>query len=245
MRLASSALNANSSSVQLAKVQLRANSLRRKIEAWIKVHEVYIPAAAVIRARTEAAAVEGAEDVPVHCIPLLLPSALPPGTIVDIKFQNYEWRLRKAQGQDAIHAMRQHLRLQAHLVGFKFRFDRGQIQNLRSNDIISRVHGKILDSADRYRTARTALVILAPILQQVGWASAVPILKDTDIRQMTQGLVGESEGNKTPSWIWRTRGVGGDSDSVNAGVQDGKSPSLYHNMVLILACFVSYPYRMV
>lgn len=60
----------------------------------------------------------------------------------------------------------------------------------------------------------------AASLGQVGWQSALPVLADGDIRQMTQGLAEESEGRRTLSWIWRTDRVAGDLS--DEGLQDGK-----------------------
>lgn len=187
----------------------------------MKIQEVYIPATALIRLQAEAAAPEGAEPVPASSTPLLLPSSLPPRTVVETKFQDFEWRLRRAQATDALHSLRQSLRLQAHIVNFKYRFDRGQHENLRSNDIIKRVRVKVDDSVERYRVARKALSHLGPILKQTGWASALPILRDEDVRQMAHGLEGDTEGHRTLSWIWTSQGIGGDRDVAEDGVQEG------------------------
>lgn len=192
----------------------------------MKIQEIYIPSTALIRLRAEAAALEGDEPVPASSIPLLLPSALPPRTQIEAKFQEFEWRLRQAQAADALHSLRQHLRLQAHLVNFKYRFDRGQHENLRSGDTIKRLRVKIDESVERYRVARKALTLLSPILKKTGWASALPILKDEDVRQMAAGLEGDTEGKRTISWIWTSHGIGGDRDTADAGVQEGMWPHL-------------------
>lgn len=187
-----------------------------------------MPATAILRLRAEAAALEGAEPVAASSILLLLPSSLPTGTPIDVKFQDYEWRLRTAQATDVLYSLRQHLRLQAHLVNFKYRFDRGQHENLRSNDTIKRLRVKVDESAERYRMARKALAQLAPALAKTGWASVLPILRDEDVRQMAQGLEGDTEGKRTLSWIWTSKGIGGDRDSADDGVQEGVFPHLSH-----------------
>lgn len=171
--------------------------------------------------RAAAAAREGDEPVAAAAIPLLLPSSLPPRSLIDIKFQDYEWRLRTAQATDALHSLRQHLRLQAHLVNFKYRFDRGQHENLRSNDTIKRLRVKVDESVELYRSARKALSQLGPTLKKTGWASLLPILRDEDVRQMAQGLEGDTEGKRTLSWIWTSQGIGGDRDTANDGVHEG------------------------
>ncbi|KAF7980678.1 hypothetical protein HWV62_37111 [Athelia sp. TMB] len=218
--IAMSELNENSTSVQRTKVQLRDNSLRRKITSWMKIQEVYMPATAFIRAVDPDTTAEGAAEIPAHAIPLLLPSALPRGSSIDVKFPQYELRLRHAQARDAIYTLRRELRLQAHLFNVKFRFSRGQSQNTRSMDTITRVRDKVAEAAARYRTARTAIASLARQLHETGWAKAFPILQDEDIRQMAVGLEGESEGKRTLSWIWTSAGVGGEQDTVDSAQEE-------------------------
>lgn len=69
--------------------------------------------------------------------------------------------------------------------------------------------------------ARKALTRLGPILRKTGWASTLPILKDEDVRQMSVGLEGDTEGTRSLSWIWTSQGIGGDRDTGNIGVQEG------------------------
>lgn len=149
---------------------------------------------------------------------------MPPGIPVTSKFYHYEWQLRKAQAFDALASLRQQLRLQAHLVGFKFRFDRGQKQNLRSNDVISRVVVRIAECVDRYRCARVALIALDCHIGEVRWEVLLPALADTDVRQLGQGHVAESAGTTTLSWIWLSRGIEDVAEGTSAEVvQDSKS----------------------
>ncbi|KAF7971367.1 hypothetical protein HWV62_21322 [Athelia sp. TMB] len=200
-------LTPGSTTLQRSKMQLRQNALRRKLSAWCKVQELYFPGLAAVRARSETTQAEGASPVEAHAIPLYLPSQMPTHIPVELKFYRYEWQLRKAQAFDALAALRQQLRLKAHLLGFKFRFDRGQKQNLRSSDVVSRVRVKIDESADRYRSAREALISLDAHIGEVGWEVLLPVLADDDIRQLGEGRVGESEGTRTLSWIWLSRGI--------------------------------------
>lgn len=224
LRLDTKQLTAGSTTIQRSKIQLRQNALRRKLSAWCKVQELYFPALAAVRARSENALPEGAAIPAVYDIPLYLPSQLPPNTPVDPKFYRYEWHLRKAQAFDALASLRQQLRLRAHLVGFKLRFDRGQAQNLRSNDVISRVYARVLESVEQYRGTREALLTLNPFIGEVGWEVSLPVLADGDVRQLGEGRVGQSEGTRTMSWIWLSRGI----EDVAEGssfetVQDSKS----------------------
>lgn len=47
----------------------------------------------------------------------------------------------------------------------------------------------------------------------------LPVLNDTDVRQLGQGRVGESAGTTTMSWIWLSRGI----EDVVEVVQDSMS----------------------
>lgn len=180
-----------------------------------------MPATAIIRAQDPSATAEGAQEVSAYSILLLLPSALPRRTHINTKFFRYEWRLRTAQARDAIYLLRRHLRLQALLFNYKARFSRGQAQNTRSGDTIARVRAKVAESVAGYRRARDAVAALAFELKETGWAKLFPILHDEDIRQMTDGLEGESAGRKTLSWIWTSAGVGSEKDAAD-GAQDGE-----------------------
>lgn len=219
-------LTPGSTTIQRSKIQLRKNALHRKLAAWCKVQHLYFPGLAAVRARSEAALGEGAVVVEAYDVPLYLPSQMPSHIPVSSKFYSYEWQLRKAQAFDALASLRQQLRLQAHLVGFKFRFDRGQKQNLRSNDVISRVVVRIAESVDRYRSAREALIALERHIGEVGWEVTLPVLADTDVRQLGQGRVGESAGTTTMSWIWLSRGIEEVAEGTSTEVVQDSKPCI-------------------
>ena len=48
---------------------------------------------------------------------------------------------------------------------------------------------------------------LARVLNRVGWDTSLPHLADKDIRGISTGLEGETEGRRTLSWIWIRSGV--------------------------------------
>ncbi|TFY58980.1 hypothetical protein EVJ58_g6064 [Rhodofomes roseus] len=105
----------------------RANTLRRKIEAWFKIQQTYIPGVEALRARK----LQVVKDPTVYDLPLLLPSAIQGSLSVDPSLMECEWRLRHAQAHDSLNNLRQHLRLSSHLYHFKDRFTRGQRENIR------------------------------------------------------------------------------------------------------------------
>jgi hypothetical protein len=65
----------------------------------------------------------------------------------------------------------------------------------------------------RYRTARKALLSLALFVSKdESWKYTIINLLDTDVRGMTVGEEGESEGHRSISWIWKQNGVSSTDD---------------------------------
>jgi hypothetical protein len=91
---------------------------------------------------------------------------------------------------------------------------------------------KVTAAAAKYRAARLAIKSLAPSLKQVGWDIDFPVLRDSDIKGLTdasaptrsltsrvQHLVpGQSEGRREITWIWKRLGTLENSDEL---LQDG------------------------
>lgn len=144
---------------------------------------------------------------------LLLPSSIGKHLPCDLKLQEIEWRLRYAQACDALEDLRRHLCIRTHLYQFKDRFVRGQRPNTRARVIVNSVEHKVRTSAARYRTAHGALCMLAPFLDKTGWENIVRQLDDVDIRPMTEGEDGETEGRRSLSWIWRTGSLMSDASN--------------------------------
>lgn len=136
-----------------------------------------------------------------------------------------EWDLRHAQANDALNELRAALRLRSYLYRDKDRFQRGQRMQTRSRGVIQNCQDRVDGSALKYRVARDALVHLSRRLNNLGWEAALPVLKDTDVRGMTEAaLRGEEEsigeGRRTLTWIWTTLGVGAQVGG-DEGLQDG------------------------
>lgn len=215
-------LGEHSTSLQRVRVAERSNSLRRKIEAWIELQTLYVPGVAALR---EAATNNVPDESPgfaTQDIPLLLPSEIRRRALCDRRIQNYEWRLREGQAHDALHSLRQELRLLTHLYKAKDRFARGVEQNTRANVNIQKSRAKVDASAFQYRHAREALVTLGNYLEKPRqWEKVLKVLADDDIRGMSTGLADDTEGTRTLSWIWTTVGVGAD-ESEDPGMNDGE-----------------------
>jgi len=147
------------------------------------------------------------EDDPQHTS-LWLPSAICGKVPCHPRLYDFEWDLRLAQANDALHDIRQSLQLRSHLYKHKDRFVTGQRANTRSNAIIARVQASVIASISRYRAARNALLSLAPFLKKdETWKGTIMELRDEDVREMSVGGRDESEGHRLISWIWKQGGV--------------------------------------
>jgi hypothetical protein len=184
---------------QLGKIQERKNTLQRKLDNWAAIQDLYVPNLALLR-RTSYG---HHEDQP-QTATLWLPSVILGRIACDCRLYVFEWELRVAQAKDSLHDIRTNLQLRSHLYKHKDRFIIGQQANTRANVTISRVQQQINASATRYRISRRALQSLAPHLaMDDSWKVLLPELRDEDIRSMTIGEEGETEGRRTISWIWR------------------------------------------
>ncbi len=160
------ALTDHATDIQRAKVQERQNVLRRRIDAWTEIQQLYMPGIATYRVRL----ISQVEDCYLpHNIPLLLPSAAVSFIPCAPSLLQQEWRLRCAQAFDSLGDLRGHIEMRTHLYKFKDRFARGQRANTRVNTIIKSVHAKIDADAERYRAAYAAIESLRPRLGSVEW----------------------------------------------------------------------------
>ncbi|RPD55075.1 hypothetical protein L227DRAFT_615722 [Lentinus tigrinus ALCF2SS1-6] len=209
-----SALPAHVTDIQRARALEHQNTLHRRIDAWIDIQQLYMPGVALQRQRL--LAVNDTASLPYN-LPLLLPSALLPAIHSSPALMELEWRMRHAQAFDALADLRGHLEVRSHLYKFKDRFARGQRANTRAQTIIKQSEAKIEGDAARYRAAYAALRALATPLGKTGWDTDLAQLHAADIRHVTEGVEGESEGRRTMSWIWKAA----PSTHRDASSQDG------------------------
>ncbi len=139
--------------------------------------------------------------------PLWLPSQIKDRVCVPILLQKIEWKIRYAQAHEALQELRHQLQVRAYLFKFKDRFVRGQGANTRARNAISGVQVRIDGAAEEYRCAFNALQSLESNLLEFGWKEELLPLVPEDIRDLSEGKYGESEGRRTISWIWRTVGM--------------------------------------
>ena len=81
---------------------------------------------------------------------------------------------------------------------------RGQGANTRARNAINGVQAKIDATSEEYSVAYEALLSLSVLLLEYSWKEELHPLMPSDIRDLSEGKEGESEGKRTISWIWRT-----------------------------------------
>ena len=114
--------------------------------------------------------------------------------------------LRQAQARDSLNKMRDLLRLRDFLIKKKKNWSRGVQQNTRSQSEINKVEKKIQACTAKYRTAHSALRVLAEILKKGNtWSLEFQQLKDDHVKGLP--AEGWGEGTRTLSWIWMVPGV--------------------------------------
>jgi hypothetical protein len=132
--------------LQKAKILERSNSLRRKIDAWVSIQQLYIPSVAPLRTQDDCAEVapSAVQDMKLH-----LPSSLPRVSLCNILFIQHEWDFRYAQAQETLNELRGFLLLYSHMLKSKDRHIRGQRLHTRSVKLLSDVQLKVQGSASK------------------------------------------------------------------------------------------------
>ena len=225
-------LGSHATEQQKTKLQQRANTLMRRIETWVSIQVLYMPAVVSLRAR---AVVADPETVPKpQEFPLWLPSTIHREVPCDTRLEEIESKLRFGQAHDALEELRQALRSRAYMLRFIDRFLRGQGANTRARNCLKSVDAKVKAAAGKYCAAHRALSELSRLLGKVGWKGTLRCLEDADIHSMTEG--GDkrsSEGRRQLSWIWLMCGyTEGCSDSV-----EDDSEELQDAVLFSMSCF--------
>lgn len=153
----------------------------------------------------------------VYNIPLWLPSQVARlqlgAQLIDHRLLDLEWKLRLAQAYESLDQIRHHLLIRTHVFKFKDRFVRGQGANTRARGVISTIQANVDRNCKTYRVARAALTFLGNALgRNSAWESNLPLLADSDVRGISDGEDGQSEGRKQLSWIWKVMGVIGEAE---------------------------------
>jgi hypothetical protein len=207
---------AKASDHQMIQLTTKRNALRRRIDKWREIQDVYMPSVAKYRA--EFVSPEGASKHLAYpeTTPLHIPSALPTDVFstVSSNLIDTETRLRISQADDSLDDLKKFLRVTMGLWDYKHaNIGPSQRSSTRMYATISTFREKVNRCADRYRAARRALSILDP---GGTWAVRLQELKPTDVRppmrdmekvpkgrkraRMTDREAGE--GRRALSWIW-------------------------------------------
>ncbi|KAF6743217.1 hypothetical protein DFP72DRAFT_1080520 [Ephemerocybe angulata] len=235
LRQAVSRLSNHPTSKQLATLAERSNSVRRRIATWFETQKVLMPEADQERRRLLALETNanGSPSLEVYDIHLLLPSALPRSAST-APLCLFEAELRKGQAYDALADMRRYLRLRSYLLKQKDLYTRGVAANTRANVAISRAQEGVNWAAAKYRRVRKLLSSLCPVADDpaplddptlddpTAWRRDLLPLGDNDVRGLSEGLFGESDGTRTMSWIWFSASLnsaGGERENIETDLQ--------------------------
>ena len=191
-----------------------------------------MPEARVSRQQDAVGKPEGIAPYKPQDIPLYLPFSYKFRTLLQRpELCMYELRLREGRAHDALHEMRQHLRVRTHLYQQKDKYARGVRHNTRANSAINKSQAKVNRATEKYRASRDAMLSLSDPLVLPDWCETLPVLKVEDVRRLSEALIGESEGGQRPSWIWTMNtGV-----AVEATDQAGNEGT-YHSYPIYLVC---------
>ncbi|KAG2033360.1 hypothetical protein BDR03DRAFT_935695 [Suillus americanus] len=200
------ALSGHPTDLQLTKLQERSNALLCKIKQWCKVQLLYMPAVGRLRALADA---QSAREEKAYDIKLFLPSKLKEAAEVscDEWLCEYKWELQRAQAHEALDDARRQLHLRTHLYRFKDAHIHGQRAKTRASSVLAKVEQTIGTAAARYHRAWAAVKMLSAVMDKPNWEVELPELLAANIRGMSEGDFGQSEGNCTLLWIWKARGV--------------------------------------
>ncbi|KAG6818228.1 hypothetical protein H0H93_006665 [Arthromyces matolae] len=199
---------------QHTRLQLRSNTLQRKIASWTRIQQMYIPSVVALRQAEEHALAAQKKPSKPYTICLWLPSHIGAKIPFDLSLARIEWKLRIAQAYEALDAVRSNLQIRSHLYKFKDRFVRGQHANTRARGALDTVQARITAAADEYRAAYSALTSLGTLLGDSSWQQSLLPLDTSDLRELSEAEnESVSEGRRKISWIWKTLGVVGDDNS--------------------------------
>ncbi|KAG2128024.1 uncharacterized protein EDB93DRAFT_1243611 [Suillus bovinus] len=192
---------------QEEKILQQSNTLRQRIDAWVKMQELYMPFLTALRV-SEGSVSNNGPTAP-EAIKLWLPSHISGTVHCDTHLQVIKWKLRYGQAHNALRSLHSNLRAQTAILKYKDRHLHGQGANTWARNTLKAVEVRIEAAARTYEHAHKSLVVLAPQVNQTqsGWHSSLRPLDRADICSMTDILWGELEGMRKLSWIWSIWGA--------------------------------------
>ncbi|KAJ7578945.1 hypothetical protein C8J56DRAFT_796995, partial [Mycena floridula] len=205
------ALGPHATAQQRGLVQGRANALQRKITLWFNVQALYIPGANLLRSQDQD---QSAINNKSFDMGLWLPSSIGTRAHCSSELQEFEWKLRTAQANDALDAIRTCLRLKGYLFRERRTNVTGVSANTRSMRAVANAEKKIIGLTKRYTIAYQALWSLALLLKKdITWKLHFHPLADQDVRPLPADRV-TGEKDVSLSWIWKMPGIADTDDAV-------------------------------
>ncbi|KAJ6470678.1 hypothetical protein C8R47DRAFT_1222567 [Mycena vitilis] len=174
--------------------------LRRKIEAFMVVQQLFIPEVTLLReqddlARKRVAATQTLAGVRAQDMKLYMPSAIGARAQCDETLQDYEYQLRKGQAFAALDAIRAQLIVRTREYHFKDA-NRSHKIKTRSQSRIKGIQARMEEAQAEYRAARSALVSLGVVLKRTEWQAQLKELKEIDVRPRPSQLFGDVDRQK-------------------------------------------------
>ncbi|KAJ6595562.1 hypothetical protein DFH09DRAFT_1305365 [Mycena vulgaris] len=162
----------------------RETKLRRKIDAWMAVQQLFIAEVAVLRAREDVerkrvAATQPLPGMRTQDMKLWLPSAIGCAQCDD-SLREYEHQLRKGQAVAAPKEMRDQLLLRTPEYQYKDSGLSGVRAKTRSATRTKGIQARIDSAVEDYRAARAVLVKLSAVLKRTEWQLHFKQLKAED-----------------------------------------------------------------
>ena len=199
-------LGPHATALQPAKIQEHTTALCKCITTWFKIQMLYIPGTTLLRAEEQYTRNSRSLEVEIYDVKLWLPSTIAHRTACDHSLQEIEWVFRGVQANDALHAIRQHLRLDSFLMKRKKDWSCSVRANMRSLTMIEQNHWKMRAAIKKYCTAYKALDAIGTVMAKAdGWKNWLKILNDEDIQGLPVDGLGEGYGALL--WIWMAPGV--------------------------------------
>ena len=115
LQIDNESLGLHATALQRAKIQERTTALRKRITSWFGIQALYMPGTTLLRVEEQRTQTAGSPEVQIYDVKLWLPSMIAGRTSCDQDLQEVEWELRKAQANDALNTIRQHLHLDSFL----------------------------------------------------------------------------------------------------------------------------------
>ncbi|KAJ7894257.1 hypothetical protein B0H14DRAFT_2334592 [Mycena olivaceomarginata] len=196
----------------------RKTKLRRKIDSWSAIQQLFIPEVTVLRDREDAerkrvGVMQPVPRLKAQDMSLWLPSAIGTCAQCPLRLQEYEFQLRQGQAVWALKVMRDGLILRAHEYIYQDGVH-GMKAKLRSGSRTDAIQLRIDCTAEEYRAAHAALVKLGAILRRTEWQQHLRPLLAEDIRRRLSPAEIQVEAKKGMSWIWYSEGRTGKPEEV-------------------------------